>query len=245
MKINAINSVNYTNKNYGNNTPFTGLFSKKYSYDYDVYMPQKQSKFKNKFLEKINDMMTAEISNNSTKQSKYFMLNGIINYKTKIADGFMEVSSDGKVYDDGTCRSNRPVIVVDRDHDIVLSQLIEKAKDETIGFDENDKVRYLTQLLTKTTSKKPIINPKPNELVYAGDLLGSYASNGRQDSIMFKVISDEIGLKTDLVKGMAAGSKRMWNVVHYKNGVNKIHDVAYGIVEDARKSKVYIPMNKR
>ena len=243
MKINAINSV-IQNKSITNNTAFSGLFKKKYTYDYDVYMPEKQPKIKNKILEKFNDIFVVEISTNSISQSNYFKRNGIINYKNKLSDGFMDVSSDGIIYDNGTCRSSRPIILVDRKHDSTLSQIIEKTKNETTGLDENDKVRYLTELLTNTVSKCPKVNAKPNEIVKIGDTLGSFGYGGRQDSIMFKILSDEIGLKTDLVKGMAAGKKRAWNVVHYKNGVNKVHDISMGIVEDARKSKVYKPINR-
>jgi hypothetical protein len=172
------------------------------------------------------------------------MINGIINYKTKLADGFLEVSSDGKVYDDGTCRSRREVILVDREKDKELQELIENAKNDTVNMNERDKVRYLTQILTHKTAKNPQKTTKPGEIILAGNLLGSLHTSGRQNSIMFKVLSDEIGLKTDLVKGMASGAKRIWNVVHYSSGVNKIHDINTGIIEDARKSKVYRPMNK-
>ena len=243
MKINAINSA-IQNNSFTNNMAFTGLFRKKYTYDYDVYMPEKQSKMKNKLLERFNDIFVVEISTNSITQSNYFKRNGIINYKNKISDGFIDVSSDGKIYDDGTCRSSRPIILVDRKYDSTLRQIIEKTKNETTGLDENDKVRYLTELLTNTVSKCPKANAKPNEIVKIGDTIGAFGYGGRQDSIMFKILSDEIGLKTDLVKGLAAGKKRTWNVVHYKNGVNKVHDISMGIVEDARKSKVYKPINR-
>lgn len=245
MKINAINSINIQNKNYKDNTTFSGLFSKKYSYDYDVFMPEKQPKVKNKVLEKISDLITKEQSNDPIEQSKYFKNHGIINYKTKLADRFIYVPSNGKLYNNGICESSRGAIIVDRKNDIELQRLVKNAKVETANMDEQEKARYITEVLTHSEAKNVKKIVYPNEKVLVGNLLGSLSLGGRQNSLLFKVLSDEIGLKTDLVKGTAAGAKSIWNVVHFNNGVNKIYDLNKGIVEDSRKTKIYKPMYKK
>ncbi len=234
MRIGCINSANYNNNRYFNtyNRNFPAFSGLKF---FDRF--EKSDKSKNNKNSKLID--------NPIEQSKYFKDFGIIDYKTKLANGFMDVASSGMISDDGSCTSSREIIVVDKNNDKVLKGLIEHSKKATVNMPDEQKANYISNLIAfYTDRKRKNITTKPNEKILAGELLGSISASGRQNSIIFKVISDETGLKTDLVKGTKFGVKSIWNVVHLPNRKDKIYDTYSQVVENANKSKIYVPMYK-
>ncbi|MBQ9245827.1 hypothetical protein IJ182_06130 [bacterium] len=239
MKIQAINNLkcaNICNK--------TNFGQKKYELKSDEVIisaknsEQKRSKKVGSFL---SGLLPFQKADDGISQSLLYIKKGKIGKNIKLADGFMDTGISGEITQDGEVKSNREIIVVDRESDEKLNKIIKNIKKNTKTMTDKEKAGYICAYLHNY--KNPDDNSSnvltPNKKILVGDTLGMFCTAGRHNSIAFKVIADEIGLKCDLVKGTVMGSKHAWNVVYLKNNPPLIYDSTLQIVERKNESRVY------
>ncbi len=244
MKINSVNNAEYLV-----NVNKSSQFARKSLPVQDTvsFSGNKENVQKHKLSDKLANLFKKKVISEPIAQSKYFMFNGIINKDTKITDGFMDVGLGGEIYNNGEVHSYREIIVVNREEDKILNELIQRAKNDTVEMNERNKADYIYYMLINENAKHALINekgiiPEINSKLLAGNTLGYMYGLGRHSSIIFKVIADEIGVKSDLIKGSLLGSKHAWNVVYFDGDAPKIYDCANRVVMYKNSTNAYKPM---
>ena len=229
------------------------LYPNQYSYSFTGYARVRNSLYKDTFelSSAANKILSGKnpsfgIGNTGLKQTLYYQKHGIIHKHTKLADGFMDGGKGAHISSNADIESKREIIVVDRTKDQVLQSMIDEVKTKTKDMSETDKIKELFSYMvnkskhtySKNYSNKAILNA--NKKVLVGDCINDPYHEARHASIVFKIIADEIGIKSDLVKGTFLGKIHAWNVVYQKGKRPYIYDVAQGLIEDYKHTRLYV-----
>ena len=172
----------------------------------------------------------------AAEQSKNYFKNSIIPADEKILDGFKDGGRSGR----------REIICVDRKKDIKLQKIIDEVKKDVEGvvpdFDietgkYTDKETYIFDYV-KNLNKHNLDAkklPEGKEMLL-GDIIGTESASCRHFALLFKILCDEVGIKSDLVRGEIHNPKNpeesfahAWNIVEYDDEGYSLFDCSLDI----------------
>ena len=176
-----------------------------------------------------------------TKVSQSYGKRGVIYYDTKIPNGFRDggrtatIGRNGKITD-----AAREIITVDRELDQYLMNAINYAKNATRNMNEEQKVKFLYNMVrdisgnaAKSLEKSgEIANQYCNREILLGDVFAKGAASCRHKSLMFKILADEVGLNAKVIRGEMGVAGDMgghaWNEIKLSNGKKFVVDTQNG-----------------
>ena len=179
-------------------------------------------------------------SSNAAQITKRYNDTGVLYYDKKIPDGFRDGGRTARYNRWGQAiGAEREVITVDRVADQYLANAIRYVKDSTKGMNEEQKLKFIYRVIQEISGDvyKGLKNSKKLGEAYAGEevLLGDVFANGaaacRHKTLLFKILSDEVGLNAKMVRGQM-GFKDIgghaWNEVKLSNGKKYVVDTQNG-----------------
>ena len=173
-----------------------------------------------------------QLNKEAILQSKNYFKDSIITADEKILDGFK----------DGGRKRNREIICVDRKKDVKLQKIINEVKEnvknlpyynpETGEYIEKEDYIYdYVKKLEKFNIAEKL--PEGKEILL-GDIIGTESACCRHLALLFKILSDETGVKTDLVRGEVINPfnsqeeiPHVWNIVELDDSY-QLYDCALG-----------------
>ncbi len=185
------------------------------------------------------------------EQSKKFLETGLIEYGQEISDGYRDGGQSSKINDLENHRfeviSGREIILVDRSTDSVLAKSIEYIKKATRNLDEVDKMKFINQYVLdkmggigteeSVNRTENFTNKFENTDMTLGTLIEHGLGVCRHRALLFKILSDTVGLKVSLKRGYYAdiseaisserGFNHAWNIVQIK-GKTYLVDTMHG-----------------
>ena len=168
-------------------------------------------------------------------QSQRFARDNVIGYNEKILDGFKDGGRNTTVGISGRVRgAQREVIVVDRKKDTTLNAIIKRVKSHTQDMRTSEqKAEYIFKYCQKFNKKFGIkMSPQDREILLGDSLLEDYACC-RHIALLFKVLCDEVDVKSELVRGMYIDNNKYnrhsWNTAVTDYGWKKIYDATLGV----------------
>ena len=183
----------------------------------------------------------ANVSGIARNQSLSFNQNHRIGAGEKITDGFVDGGRGMKVGSNGSASSSREVLVVDRARDVNLQKHIQYAN-SLQKLPEAERARKLAQYVDDVMNpqggrymseqaSRQMVNRYAGNEVLIGDVpnIGGGGGVCRHRSILYKILGDEAGLNTSLVRGNMATRSGVgghaWNEVRLANGQTLVVDV--------------------
>ena len=161
----------------------------------------------------------------------------------KVLDGYKDAGRRVKFDSNGNIinpeKIRRETIVVDRTKDKKLQHLISDVKQKTKKMSEQQKADFLMEYIYNLTGDGSIAaeNCKKWTKNNVGQdaLLGDIVTNNppvavcRHRGLLFKVLGDEVGLKTELQRGnfyvdAVDNGGHAWNTVRFSDGTSAIYD---------------------
>jgi hypothetical protein len=162
-----------------------------------------------------------------------------------IPDGYIDGGRGMKVDAGGSAASGREILVLDRTHDQELAADLKIARSpEMRALAPLDRIQKLSALIDKQTTPpgglqwvgeqtKQLEDEFTNKPVFIGDWVDQCQSGVcRHRALLFKVLADEAGLKSALVRGNYAksgppGGAHAWNEVFLDDGRRVLVDVMH------------------
>lgn len=190
-------------------------------------------------------------SKKSVEVSNRYVQNHRIGTSERIVDGFRDGGRDVRFDKWGKAISaHREIVTVDIACDKYLQKVIEHTKASTQGMSEKQKAKFIYDLIIDLGGDAVKAEKRSNELarVYQGQeiLLGKVfekeASCCRHKSLLFKILADEIGLKTRMIRGnmldFGGIGGHAWNEVILSNGKRFIYDTQNASIINVTKGQV-------
>ena len=170
-------------------------------------------------------------SSKSVRQSNEYLENNIVDFNTKIVNGFRDAGRYGKFTKFGDIiTTEREVITIDRQYDDYLNNIINYVRKNTNNLTEKEKVKSIYNLIldiSEDVYKSTKKSAKLAELamgreVMLGKIFEHNAVCCRHKGLMFKILCDEAGLEASIVRGnmidMYGFGGHVWNEVKLSNG---------------------------
>ena len=190
-------------------------------------------------------------SKTSVEASNKYVQNHRIGTSEKIVDGFRDGGRDVKYDKWGkVLNAEREIVTVDLACDKYLQKVIEHAKNSTQGMNEEQKAKFIYNLIIDLGGDSLKAEKRSIELakIYKGEeiLLGKIfekeASCCRHKSLLFKILADKVDLKTTIVRGnmldFGGIGGHAWNEVVFSNGKHFIYDVQNASIINITKGQV-------
>lgn len=165
---------------------------------------------------------------------------------TRVPDGYFDGGRHMQLDAAGRARSGREILLVDRDGDPELQRQIEFARSAAIrDLPERERIQRLAAFIDARTTPpggprwtgpaiEDLTREFANQSLRIGDVIEqSQAGVCRHRSLLFKILGDEAGLKTALVRGNYArrgvkpGFAHAWNEVTLSDGRRVLVDVMH------------------
>ena len=196
----------------------------------------KPDSFNDKTIKRPAKIYTVQ-TEEGRKISQAYKQSGVLYYDKKIPNGFRDgghgaiIDSNGKVIN-----STREIITVDRELDHYLTKAINYAKNATKDMNEEQKVKFIYQMVldisgnaAKGTKKSDILAKEfQNQEVLLGDVFAKGAACCRHKALMFKILAEEVGLKAKMIRGVSADAfgegGHVWNEIKLSNGKKLVID---------------------
>ncbi len=171
-------------------------------------------------------------------QSDGYQSRNRIDRGVPIADGFYDGGRGMQTDAKGHVTSPREILIVDRAHDPQLRKWIKEAQ-KLRKLPEQERLVKLAQLVYTELSPRDKnlksmavfekwLPTKENQPLLIGEVKGLGAGVCRHKSLLFKVLADEAGLQTALVRGFAEDDSgaggHAWNEVTLANGKTLVVD---------------------
>lgn len=163
--------------------------------------------------------------------SKSYNETDVIYYDKKIVDGFRDGGRGSMIDKWGKpISANREIITIDRELDQYLTNAINYAKNASRGMSEEQKVKFLYDMILKISGNAEKSLAKSRELakqycdseILLGEVFEKGAASCRHKALMFKILADEIGLNAKMVRGVSADAfgqgGHVWNEIKLSNG---------------------------
>lgn len=201
-------------------------------------------------------------SKTSVEASNKYVQNHRVSMNEKIVDGFRDGGRDVRFDKWGKAISaKREVVTVDFACDKYLQKIIEHTKASTQGMNEKQKAKFIYNLIIDLGGDVAKAERRSNELAKAyqgqeillGKVFEKEASCCRHKSLLFKILADEIGLKTTMVRGnmldFGGIGGHAWNEVVFSNGKKFIYDTQNANIANISKGNIsskaagYLDMN--
>ena len=176
-------------------------------------------------------------SKKSVEVSNRYVQNHRIGTSERIVDGFRDGGRDVRFDKWGKAISaHREIVTVDIACDKYLQKVIEHTKASTQGMSEKQKAKFIYDLIVDLGGDAVKAEKRSNELAKAyrgqeillGKVFEKEASCCRHKSLLFKILADEIGLKTRMIRGnmldFGGIGGHAWNEVILSNGKRFIYD---------------------
>lgn len=183
--------------------------------------------------------------------NKYAKTDCLMEYD-KVIDGFRDGGSRAVFDKSGNCISeNSKVVIVDRGADVYLSSVINYVKEKTLQMSENKKMKFLYNFISDISGNTPKKSVYPLEIAHStaekDQLIGKIFENEcalcDHKAIMYKILADETGLQTRLIRGKWVGtdglSKHVWNEVKLKDNKNYLVDMQNSQIVNLSSSKAH------
>ena len=181
------------------------------------------------------------VTEQGVRVSQSYGKSGVIYYDTKIPNGFRDggraasIGRDGKIAD-----AAREIITVDRELDQYLMNAINYAKNATKNMNEEQKVKFLYNMVRDISGNaakgleksQEMAKQYCNQEVLLGDVFAKGAASCRHKSLMFKILADEVGLNAKVIRGEMGIAGDMgghaWNEIKLSNGKKFVVDTQNG-----------------
>jgi hypothetical protein len=165
--------------------------------------------------------------------------------EVKVPDGYIDGGRGMKIDGGGQASSGREILTVDRAHDAELAADLTFARSSEIRMlPELDRIQRISALIDKRTTPPGgrewvgetttlLEKEFENKPVLIGDWVDQcQAGVCRHRALLFKILGDEAGLKTSLVRGNFAkngppGGAHAWNEVQLADGRRILVDVMH------------------
>lgn len=170
-------------------------------------------------------------SKKAAELSQSYNETGIIYYDKKIVDGFRDGGRSTRLDKWGKpINANREIITIDREIDQYLTNAINYAKNATKNMNEEQKVKFIYNMIIKISGNVEKSLAKSDEMakqycnseILLGDIFENGAACCRHKALMFKILSDEIGLNAKIIRGVSADAfgkgGHVWNEIKLSNG---------------------------
>lgn len=196
-------------------------------------------------LKTVPTPIAAEVTPASEKVVKLYNQQHFLGPEIKIPDGYIDGGRGMKIDSEGDAASRREILTVDRAHDTELSADLAFARSaELRALPELERVQKIAEridrettppagmrLLTKTT--EDLQKEFTGKALLIGDWVDQcHAGVCRHRSLLFKILADEAGLKSALVRGnfikkQPPGFAHAWNEVVLASGQRLLVDVMH------------------
>jgi len=193
------------------------------------------------FYQAVNGIQLPKAVREAIEQSRLYREQNFIPSSQRILDGFKDGGSNARYLDNGSVvDSTREIIVVDRAKDSRLSSIVSDFEAEFADVDTREVLpsdftqKYVFERFARKTFDAPefIEYPVGSEM-YLGEILENGTPTCRHLALLYKILGDDIGLETDLVRGMASFNghtgKHAWNIIT-EDGCTGIVDAANNIM---------------
>ena len=190
-------------------------------------------------------------SKKSVEVSNRYVQNHKIGTSERIVDGFRDGGRDVRFDKLGKAISaHREIVTVDIACDKYLQKVIEHTKASTQGMSEKQKAKFIYDLILDLGGDAVKAEKRSNELAKAyqgqeillGKVFEKEASCCRHKSLLFKILADEIGLKTRMIRGnmldFGGIGGHAWNEVILSNGKRFIYDTQNASIINVTKGQV-------
>lgn len=184
-------------------------------------------------------------SEKSVMMSDKYLKTGYLSENDRIVNGFRDGGRNAKFTRFGDAvYADREIITVDLQKDVYLRNLISYVHKNADTMSEKSKMKFLFNLIKdisgdKAAGKKFANNlavSRQGEEVLLGKVFEHSAAVCRHKSMLAKLLGDELGLKTRLIKGnlndILGGNAHVWNEIKLSNGKKYLFDVQQGILMD-------------
>ena len=189
-------------------------------------------------------------SRQSVNLSDEYIKSNCLMENEKIIDGFRDAGSNA-VFDNfaNVIKTNREVITIDRNLDSYLSNAINYVKANTYNLSEEKKIKFVYNLVhdisgdfyNGATKADMLGKAYKGKEILLGQIFEDGAATCRHKALMFKILAEEAGIKTRLLRGVAGDLQGIgghaWNEVKMQNGKKMLVDVQNSrIIEISSKS---------
>lgn len=177
-------------------------------------------------------------SKESVALSNEYLKTNVLLENEKILDGFRDGGHSAKFTKFGEVISGaREVITIDRHLDTYLNNAVEYAKTSTAGMSEDKKVKFVYNLVHDISGDFKKGDRRAEELgklgrckeVLLGKIFEKECATCRHKALMFKILAEECGIKTRMLKGLAFDlggyGRHVWNEVKLSGGRKFLVDV--------------------
>lgn len=180
---------------------------------------------------------------NPIEQSKSFNSTHRIDANSRVADGYKDGGRRLRFDDNGNPINtpSREIILVDRQQDQKLQDIIADVKKKTAQMSEKEKAAFLQKYICKIsggTNPSARIGDAWDDAhvgmeVLLGDIITAKPAVAvcRHRSLLYKILGDEVGLKVELQRGNFydewGGGGHAWNTVQFEDGTSAIFDAMH------------------
>lgn len=189
-------------------------------------------------------------SRKSVELSDKYLAENYISKDCKIIDGFRDGGSSAKFSKFGDILDGkREVITVDRTLDTYLANVINYTKRKTKNMGEQAKMKYIYKIIHDISGDTIECDRRSMRLaeqylkkeILLGTVFQYEAACCRHKALLFKILSDECGLKTRMIRGLlfdwgGVGS-HVWNEVVLSNGKRFLVDIQNSKIIDVSTSQ--------
>ena len=181
----------------------------------------------------------------SVQTSDKYLKYGYLSENDRIVNGFRDGGRNASFTKFGdTLYADREVITVDLEKDVYLQNLLKYVKKNAASFSEKSKMQFLFKLISDISGDSKAAFKGSNMLakkrqaqeVLLGKIFEHECAVCRHKSILAKLLGDELGLNTRLIRGnlndIVGENAHIWNEIKLSNGKNYLFDVQQGVLMD-------------
>ena len=190
-------------------------------------------------------------SKKSVEVSNRYVQNHRIGTSERIIDGFRDGGRNVRFDKWGKAISaHREIVTVDIACDKYLQKVIEHTKASTQGMSKKQKAKFIYDLIIDLGGDAVKAEKRSNKLAKAyqgkeillGKVFEKEASCCRHKSLLFKILADEVGLKSTMVRGnmldFGGIGEHAWNEVILSNGKKYLFDAQNANIANISKGSV-------
>lgn len=189
-------------------------------------------------------------SRESAELSELYLHSNYISDKERITNGFRDGGHKAVLDNFGNVIfSPREIITIDKNMDSYLANAIKFVKTNTMDKSEKTKMKYIFNVMRDISgnaikSEKrsaQLANLAAGRDVLLGKIFEKEAAVCRHKALLFKLLADECGLKTRIIRGASVDlggyGGHVWNEVKLSNGKKFLVDVQNSKIIDISNSK--------
>ncbi|MBD5402427.1 hypothetical protein HDR58_06460 [bacterium] len=170
--------------------------------------------------------------------SEEYLRTNYLSENQKIIDGFRDAGGGASFDNFGkVLYAKREVITIDKELDVYLQNAINYVKQNTVQMSEKKKLKFIYNLMLdisgdaqKAVERSELLgNRAAGEERLLGKIFEHGAAVCRHKALMFKILADEVGIKTRILRGnmmdFGGVGRHVWNEVKLKDGRKILIDI--------------------